>query len=238
MRKQWFLLSFWLFPFFCLADASKQSICPVHSVLFVGDSITRHGEQPSIGWLHTAGMAASTSEKDYVHLFLDDLTDNYSCGPVDFDINTAGGAGALNDRVDSTIALLKKKKYSLVVVQLGEHDVTPNGAADFRARYKNFLRLIKSEQASIGIACIGLWMPYRSSEENKKYTGIAADYTDAISSACRESNGVYVDVSDIAGDLSKRGSGESNGVKWHPNDQAHKIYAQRLMRSFKQLNIK
>lgn len=37
-------------------------------VLFVGNSITKHGPKPEIGWVNDCGMAASGIEKDYVHL--------------------------------------------------------------------------------------------------------------------------------------------------------------------------
>jgi len=37
-------------------------------VLFLGNSITRHGPKPSIGWTNNFGMAASSVDKDYVHV--------------------------------------------------------------------------------------------------------------------------------------------------------------------------
>ena len=37
-------------------------------ILFVGNSITRHGVLEEIGWLNDHGMAASSIDKDYVHL--------------------------------------------------------------------------------------------------------------------------------------------------------------------------
>ena len=39
-------------------------------VLFLGNSMTRHGAKPEIGWPHDHGMAASAEEKDYVHLLM------------------------------------------------------------------------------------------------------------------------------------------------------------------------
>ncbi len=37
-------------------------------ILFVGNSITLHGPRPEIGWSNNWGMAASSADRDYVHL--------------------------------------------------------------------------------------------------------------------------------------------------------------------------
>lgn len=37
-------------------------------IMFVGNSITKHAPKESIGWFNDCGMAASSLEKDYVHI--------------------------------------------------------------------------------------------------------------------------------------------------------------------------
>ena len=51
-------------------------------ILFVGNSITRHGPKSEIGWPHDWGMAASAPEKDYVHQTVALLEQKW--GPVDY----------------------------------------------------------------------------------------------------------------------------------------------------------
>ena len=53
-----------------VADWENMRVVPrggKKRILFIGNSITRHGPKPEIGWPHDWGMAASTAEKDYVH---------------------------------------------------------------------------------------------------------------------------------------------------------------------------
>ena len=54
----------------------------VHRVLFVGNSITRHGPKADIGWHGDWGMAASCEEKDYVHVSLRLIEEKW--GKVDY----------------------------------------------------------------------------------------------------------------------------------------------------------
>lgn len=42
-------------------------------IMFIGNSITLHGEKPDIGWNFEHGMAASSKEKDYVHVLMNKI---------------------------------------------------------------------------------------------------------------------------------------------------------------------
>ena len=46
-------------------------------VLFVGNSITRHGVRPEIGWNNDWGMAASDINKDYVHTIITEINKKF-----------------------------------------------------------------------------------------------------------------------------------------------------------------
>ena len=47
-------------------------------ILFLGNSITLHETKLQIGWNANWGMAASSQEKDYVHIVLNALRERYS----------------------------------------------------------------------------------------------------------------------------------------------------------------
>ena len=52
-------------------------------IMFIGNSITLHGAKPDIGWNFEHGMAASSKEKDYVHVVMNKINavskDNAFC---------------------------------------------------------------------------------------------------------------------------------------------------------------
>jgi hypothetical protein len=58
---------------------ASTSLSPAQSaknerLLFVGNSITRHGPSAKVAWTGNWGMAASAEAKDYVHLVVDAVT--------------------------------------------------------------------------------------------------------------------------------------------------------------------
>ena len=49
-------------------ELNSSTLEGVSKILFIGNSITRHGPKPSIHWTNNWGMAASAEAKDYVHV--------------------------------------------------------------------------------------------------------------------------------------------------------------------------
>ncbi len=46
-------------------------------ILFVGNSIAKHSPKPEVGWTNNCGMAASSIDKDYVHLVAEKCRKEY-----------------------------------------------------------------------------------------------------------------------------------------------------------------
>lgn len=51
-------------------------------VLFVGNSITKHSPKPEVGWNNNCGMAASSVDKDYVHILTSKIREYHTNAAV------------------------------------------------------------------------------------------------------------------------------------------------------------
>ena len=57
------------------SPAAESGNLKVNRILFLGNSITQHGPKEAIGWNGNSGMAASSLDKDYVHILLRSLAE-------------------------------------------------------------------------------------------------------------------------------------------------------------------
>lgn len=101
-------------------------------IIFVGNSITKHGPSEALGWEGNWGMAASSEDKDYVHQLVSML--EYRYGKVDFKIaeGEAGGGSfekipseAMEDEINKSLTplfeLIKKEMPDIISIHVGEN---------------------------------------------------------------------------------------------------------------------
>lgn len=118
-------------------------------ILFLGNSITLHGPAPDIGWTGDWGMAASSQEKDYVHLIVQDFVKATGKMPEIRIRNIAEFERGL-----STYVISEKLKDELqfqpdiVIVAIGENAARPESAEAKKEFSTAFSRLIETLEKS------------------------------------------------------------------------------------------
>lgn len=189
-------------------------------VLFSGNSITRHGRAPQIGWTNEWGMAASAEAKDYVHLVVDGLARRTGTRP-EFTIQKLplewnySDAGAVSNAAAQAVDW----KPDLVVIALGEnaHSVTNDAEeAVCRAAYLQTVRMLQA-----GGAQVLLRTPFWRNPRHDRLLGRVADATGAR----------YVDTGDLGARKEMRADGlfAHAGVAAHPGDAGMAEIARRLV---------
>jgi alpha-galactosidase len=202
-------------------------------ILFLGNSITRHGPLPAIEWMNDHGMAASAPEKDYVHLLLRRFAEeNNGRVPQSIVENIAEF-----ERHYDTMDLAKEfKKYAdfkadVVILAIGEN-VRPLPTKEDQARFKkavvDLLTLLKRGGTQRILVRNSFW----------PNTG----HDDALRQACADVGGVYVDLGGIGNDESNKAYTEKKfnylkyaGVGGHPGDKGMAAIAEAIWKSWKSL---
>ncbi|MBQ9940476.1 MAG: SGNH/GDSL hydrolase family protein [Clostridia bacterium] len=127
-------------------------------ILFVGNSITRHGVKEEIGWYWDFGMAASCEDKDYVHLVMSEMNKKYNasycvCQAGQWEINYTQPEEALDFFTDA-----RDFCADTIIVRLIENvDHTHYNDEIFRKNYPELIKFLnKSGKAKI-IVTDGFW---------------------------------------------------------------------------------
>lgn len=197
-------------------------------ILYIGDSITDHGTNAEIaeklGWDHAAGMAASEKSKDYVHLLAAAIRKDLPNTKVEIAILHGSGGGTVRGRLE-VIEKARNYKPNLVVIQLGENEDQKDGAETLRSNYQKLLSAFDDQDPKPVVLAAGNWSP-------SGYQGWDGETQRIMGEECAKKQVAFVSVEDMAIDPHYRGWGTSSKVKWHPNDDAHAGYAERLHKAF------
>ena len=220
-------LLFALTSLLCFTTALFAETLVPQKILFVGNSITMHGPKADIDWHGNWGMAATSLDKDYVHVVTKALAAKHGVTPVimvknvaDFERNHVGYdiAGKF---VDATAF-----KADLVILCIGENVAalkTPEAQAKYQEQVTALLKTLKSNPKAAVIVRSSFW------------ANTAKDT--AMRKACEAVGGTFVDISALSKDEQNYARSERPykhaGVANHPGDRGMAAIAEAIVKAVK-----
>ena len=189
-------------------------------VLFIGNSITRHGPKPDIGWEHDWGMAASALEKDYVHVTVKLLEEKY--GKVDYCVANCG-EWELNYYQDDLIqnwSVARDFTADIIIIRIGENIWNAHEFFDKYPLEPHFSKMIEyfrsNEKARVVVTDL-FW-------ENDQIN-------EAIYKAVEKGGYTLVRLTDLGSENENKALGQfwHEGVALHPSDKGMERIAMRIV---------
>jgi alpha-galactosidase len=219
-------LLFALIALLCCATTASAQAKP-QKVLFVGNSITKHGPKADIDWHGNWGMAATSADKDYVHLVTQALAIKQGAQPevmiknvADFERNHVGYdiVGKFGDAAAF--------KADLIILCIGENVAalkTPEAKAKYQEQVTALLKTLKSNPQATVIVRSSFW-------PNAAKDG-------AMRQACEAVGGTFLDISALSKDEKNYARSERPykhaGVANHPGDRGMAAIAEEIVKAVK-----
>lgn len=186
-------------------------------VLFLGNSITLHEKAPKIGWNVNWGMAASSEDKDYVHIVLRELEKRY--GEIGYCIANVG-EWERNYWKEETLEKFRGAREfgaDTVVFRLGEN-----------------LRKDAFEEYALS-GCMRRFMDYFTAKA--KHVVVTDTFwehgyiCDTLKALAEEKGYDFVSISELGYAAENKAIGlfEHEGVAAHPNDLGMARIAERIL---------
>lgn len=188
-------------------DAAKLKI------LFVGNSITKHSPKADIGWYNDCGMAASSVEKDYVHLLVKKV--------MQYDPNVSYGIAQVAQYERTFFEKSASDDYQaaadynadIVIMFFGanvskEYEEMENPPKTFGEAYEDMRNLLSHNGKAKVLLSMGFYIKPKLEEEKR---AVAEKYGD-----------VFIDTSDI---YSRE---DTHGMFNHPSDIGMQAIANRF----------
>jgi hypothetical protein len=196
-------------------------------VMFVGNSITKHGPSKKVDWTGNWGMAASCEEKDYVHIVLAGLTEKGKIPPVSLIKNAAAfERGYKTFDVDKGLKDVFEFGADLVIIALGENVKgfkSEEDAAFFKNCLKTALLRIK-ERSNPRIVIRSCFWASKAKD-------------DILKEIADEVGGRFVDISALDKDELNFARSERDythkGVAGHPGDKGMQAIADAILAGVK-----
>ncbi|RLS46129.1 MAG: SGNH/GDSL hydrolase family protein [Planctomycetota bacterium] len=211
-----------------VAPAAKElrvGALRVGRVLFLGNSITLHGPAPKIGWTGNWGMAASSLEKDYVHVLTAQIAKAAGGMPEVKAKNIADFERNL-DAFNVTEGLKDELEFQadLIIVAIGENSAalaTDEAKLRFKTSFDKLLAELKRHGNPTLIVRSQFWADAAKDERMKQ--------------ACLDAGGTFVDISKLGADEANFARSERKfehaGVAGHPGDKGMQALADELWKA-------
>jgi hypothetical protein len=182
----------------------------VSSILFLGNSITIHGPDSTIGWAGNWGMAASAQSKDYAHVLTADFP-----GATQTEVSLTSFEQNYRTFDMTSLAAMLQARPSVVVIELGDNVTDTLGYAPYYSALVSYV----SANSGARVVCTNTW--FGSQAVNA-----------AVKSGCTGTNVRFVDLTAVSADpLNHAGSERSfsdPAVAGHPGDAGMAQIAARL----------
>ena len=194
------------------------------NVLFVGNSITFHGEKHDIGWFNNWGMAASAKENDYVHVTVKLLEEKF--GKINYCVANCGKweINYFDEHIIDNWQAPRDFGADVVIIRLGENSVHAKdkfSEVPYAERYAEMVKFFAVKPTAKIITTGMFWRHDYLSKEIEK--------------AAKENGFIYVPLEDL-GDKEENmaiGQFEHKGVAMHPNDLGMRRIAERIFNAVK-----
>jgi alpha-galactosidase len=215
------------FLIFIIAGFVSQAFAqtPFKKVLFLGNSITKHGPKADIDWSGNWGMAASAEAKDYAHVFTASLAQKQGAKPEILVKNIADF-----ERVHQGYDFATKLKEvidfqaDLIVLAIGENVPALKTAEEktkFQEAVTKLLTTLKSDRKPVILVRSCFWANAAKDE--------------ALRGACAAVNGISVDISALGKNEKHFARSERPfkhaGVANHPGDAGMAAIADALLKA-------
>ena len=190
-------------------------------IVIMGNSITRHGIKPEIGWNGLYGMAASREENDYVHLLAKDLDEDKKSYFMMIKQAAEWEIDFENYNLDE-FRQIKEFNADVIIFMLGEN-INRSAEKELLAeKIENLIRYVNQKNAPV-IYTTCFWQK--------------SNVDEAIRMAVGKTNNSLIELGDL-GDRSEMkalGLFKHKGVAAHPGDKGMKFIAQRIYDKIREL---
>lgn len=210
-------------------------------ILIIGNSLTRHGVLEEIGWFHEHGMAASSKEKDYVHILFRKLEKLFPNKKIHLRMATGVGfeRNVIAYNFDDIDKIKKDFNPNFIIFQLSENIPSNINLEVFKAKYIEYINRFKKQTDAITLCTTPFFLNTEKSTIIKK--------------VCVETNSFLIDLSSLVlSDKQNYAKDDENypgvkttwkvaGIGMHPGDYGMKNIAELMfitINAVSRMNVK